>query len=233
MPIPEEVCIPMAMHIGAPCKPLVKKGDYVKVGQLIGDTDAFVSAPIHSSVSGTVKNIEELRNGMGGYDQGIVIETDGEQAVAEGIEPPKADTLEEFVAAIRRSGLVGLGGASFPTHIKFNPQNIDEVDTLIVNAAECEPYITSDHRLMLEDTQDIIDGMRLVMKHLNLSKGYIGVEGNKPDAIEKLKKLISDEGLTDKIEVVTLQTTYPQGAERVMIYEITGKTMRAGVLPAA
>ena len=98
MPIPEEVCIPMAMHIGAPCKPLVKKGDYVKVGQLIGDTDAFVSAPIHSSVSGTVKNIEELRNGMGGYDQGIVIETDGEQAVAEGIEPPKADTLEEFVA---------------------------------------------------------------------------------------------------------------------------------------
>lgn len=170
---------------------------------------------------------------MGGYDQGIVIETDGEQAVAEGIEPPKADTLEEFVAAIRRSGLVGLGGASFPTHIKFNPQNIDEVDTLIVNAAECEPYITSDHRLMLEDTQDIIDGMRLVMKHLNLSKGYIGVEGNKPDAIEKLKKLISDEGLTDKIEVVTLQTTYPQGAERVMIYEITGKTMRAGVLPAA
>lgn len=233
MPIPEEVCIPMAMHIGAPCKPLVKKGDYVKVGQLIGDTDAFVSAPIHSSVSGTVKNIEELRNGMGGYDQGIVIETDGEQAVAEGIEPPKADTLKEFVAAIRRSGLVGLGGASFPTHIKFNPQNIDEVDTLIVNAAECEPYITSDHRLMLEDTQDIIDGMRLVMKHLNLSKGYIGVEGNKPDAIEKLKKLISDEGLTDKIEVVTLQTTYPQGAERVMIYEITGKTMRAGVLPAA
>lgn len=119
------------------------------------------------------------------------------------------------------------------THIKFNPQNIDEVDTLIVNAAECEPYITSDHRLMLEDTQDIIDGMKLVMKHLNLAKGYIGVEGNKPDAIEKLKATIAEEGLSDKIEVVTLQTTYPQGAERVMIYEITGKHMAAGVLPAA
>lgn len=233
MPVPSEVCIPMSMHIGAPCKPLVAKGDTVKVGQLIGDTDAFVSAPIHSSVSGTVKAIEEQRNAMGGYDQVIVIETDGKQEAFEGLEVPKADTMEEFVAAVRKSGLVGLGGASFPTHIKFNPQNIDEVDTLIVNAAECEPYITSDHRLMLEDTQDIIDGMKLVMKHLNLSKGYIGVEGNKPDAIEKLKATIAEQGLADKIEVVTLQTTYPQGAERVMIYEITGKHMAAGVLPAA
>ena len=178
MPVPSEVCIPMSMHIGAPCKPLVAKGDTVKVGQLIGDTDAFVSAPIHSSVSGTVKAIEEQRNAMGGYDQVIVIETDGKQEEVEGLEPPKAENMEEFVVAIRKSGLVGLGGASFPTHIKFNPKNIDEVDTLIVNAAECEPYITSDHRLMLEDTQDIIDGMKLVMKHLNLAKGYIGVEGN-------------------------------------------------------
>ncbi|MEE1038060.1 MAG: electron transport complex subunit RsxC [Eubacterium sp.] len=233
MPVPSEVCIPMSMHIGAPCKPLVAKGDTVKVGQLIGDTDAFVSAPIHSSVSGTVKAIEEQRNAMGGYDQVIVIETDGKQEVAEGIEPPKAETREEFVAAIRKSGLVGLGGASFPTHIKFNPQNLDEVETLIVNAAECEPYITSDHRLMVEDTQDIIDGMKLVMKHLELKKGYIGVEGNKPDAIEKLKATIAEQGLADSMEVVTLQTTYPQGAERVMVYEITGKHMAAGVLPAS
>lgn len=233
MPVPAEVCISMSMHIGAPCKPLVQKGDSVKVGQLIGDTDAFVSAPIHSSVSGTVKAIDEQRNAMGGYDQVIVIETDGKQEPAEGLEVPTANNLEEFVAAIRKSGLVGLGGASFPTHIKFNPQNIDEVDTLIVNAAECEPYITSDHRLMLEDTQDIIDGMQLVMKHLNLAKGYIGVEGNKPDAIEKLKANLTEQGLADKIEVVTLQTTYPQGAERVMIYEITGKKMDAGVLPAS
>ena len=232
MPVPAEVCIPMSMHIGAPCKPLVAKGDTVKVGQLIGDTDAFVSAPIHSSVSGTVKSIETQRNAAGGYDQVIVIETDGKQEVCEDIEIPKADNLQEFVAAVRKSGLVGLGGASFPPHIKYNPKNIDEVDTLIVNGAECEPFITSDHRLMLEDTQDIIDGIKLVMKHLNLSKGYIGVEGNKPDAIEKLKATIAEQGLADSVEVVTLQTTYPQGAERVMIYEITGKTMDAGVLPA-
>ena len=232
MPVPAEVCIPMSMHIGAPCKPLVAKGDTVKVGQLIGDTDAFVSAPIHSSVSGAVKSIETQRNAAGGYDQVIVIETDGKQEVCEDIEIPKADNLQEFVAAVRKSGLVGLGGASFPTHIKYNPKNIDEVDTLIVNGAECEPFITSDHRLMLEDTQDIIDGIKLVMKHLNLSKGYIGVEGNKPDAIEKLKATIAEQGLADSVEVVTLQTTYPQGAERVMIYEITGKTMDAGVLPA-
>lgn len=232
MPVPAEVCIPMSMHIGAPCKPLVAKGDTVKVGQLIGDTDAFVSAPIHSSVSGTVKSIETQRNAAGGYDQVIVIETDGKQEVCEDIEIPKADNLQEFVAAVRKSGLVGLGGASFPTHIKYNPKNIDEVDTLIVNGAECEPFITSDHRLMLEDTQDIINGIKLVMKHLNLSKGYIGVEGNKPDAIEKLKATIAEQGLADSVEVVTLQTTYPQGAERVMIYEITGKTMDAGVLPA-
>lgn len=233
MPVADEVCIPMSMHIGAPCKPLVAKGDTVKVGQLIGDTDAFVSAPIHSSVSGTVKAIGEVRNAMGGFDQTIVIETDKKQEAFEGIEIPKADTLEEFVKAVRASGLVGLGGASFPTHIKFNPQNIDEVDTLIVNGAECEPFITSDHRLMLEDTQDIIDGMLLVMKHLNLSHGYLGIENNKQNAIDKINGMLKEQNISDKISVHELQTTYPQGAERVMIYEITGKHMAAGVLPAA
>lgn len=231
MPVPKQVMIPMSMHIGAPCKPLVKRGDQVKVGQLIGDTDAFVSAPIHASVSGTVKGFDRVRNAMGGYDEVIVIESDGKQEPWEEIKPPKVSDMKEFVAAIRKSGLVGLGGASFPTHIKYNPQNLDEVDTLIINAAECEPYITSDHRLMLEDTDDIIEGMLLVMRYLNLSKGYIGVEGNKPDAIEKLKANIADREIGN-MEVVTLQTTYPQGAERVMIYEITGKHMDAGVLPA-
>lgn len=231
MPVPSEVVIPMAMHIGAPCKPLVKKGDEVKVGQLIGDTDAFVSAPIHSSVSGKVTGFDRIRNAMGGYDEVIVIETDGKQEPVEGLEPPKVSNLAEFVAEVRKSGLVGLGGASFPTHIKYNPKNIDEVDTLIINGAECEPYITSDHRLMLEDTDDILDGAELIMKHMNLSKGYIGIEGNKPDAIEKLQKRIDERGMKN-MEIVVLQTTYPQGAERVMIYEITGKTMDAGVLPA-
>ena len=136
MAIPETVCISMSQHIGAPCKPLVKKGDQVKVGQLIGDTDAFVSAPIHSSVSGTVKEISTIRSVTGGDDQVVIIETDGNQDVYEEIKPPVINDMKDFIAAVRASGLVGLGGASFPTHIKLNPKNLEEVDTLIVNAAE-------------------------------------------------------------------------------------------------
>lgn len=231
MPVPDTVCISMSQHIGAPCKPLVKKGDYVKVGQPIGDTDAFVSAPIHSSVSGTVTSIEGVRSVMGGEDQAIVIETDKKQELWEGVKPPEVTNREEFVQAIKQSGLVGLGGAAFPTHIKYNPQNLDEVDTLIVNGAECEPFITSDHRLMLENPQEIIDGCLQVMKYLELKKGYIGIEENKPDAIQLLKKMLSEQNHPE-IEIVTLRARYPQGAERVLVYEVTGKTMDAGVLPA-
>lgn len=232
MAIPETVCISMSQHIGAPCKPLVAKGDSVKVGQVIGDTDAFVSAPIHSSVSGTVKEIVNMRNVMGGRDQMVVIETDGKQELWEEIKPPVVKDLKDFVAVLRTSGLVGLGGASFPTHIKLNPKNLEEVDTLIVNAAECEPFITSDHRLMLENTQYIIDGAAAIMKYLGIKKAYIGVEENKPDAIEKLNSVIKESGHADDIKVEVLRARYPQGAERVMIYEITGKTLNAGVLPA-
>ena len=232
MAIPETVCISMSQHIGAPCKPLVAKGDAVKVGQVIGDTDAFVSAPIHSSVSGTVKDIITMRNVMGGKDQMVVIEADGKQEVWEEIKPPVINDMKDFIAAIRTSGLVGLGGASFPTHIKLNPKNLEEVDTVIVNAAECEPFITSDHRLMLENTQYIIDGILAVMKYLDIKKAYIGVEENKPDAIEKLNAVIKENGHANDIEVKVLRARYPQGAERVMIYEITGKTMKAGELPA-
>lgn len=231
MPIPDVVKISMSQHIGAPCKPLVEKGDRVFVGQIIGDTDAFVSAPIHSSVSGTVKEISTQRNAMGGQDTLVVIETDKAQEMDPGIKVPKANNLEEFVKVVRASGLVGLGGASFPTHIKYNPKNIDEVHTLIVNGAECEPFITSDHRTMLEDTQDIIDGMLLIMKHLNLDEGYIGIEDNKQDAISKLNEEFAKQGLTN-LHTFPLQARYPKGAERVLVYEITGKTMDAGVLPA-
>lgn len=221
----------MSQHIGAPCKPLVKKGDYVKVGQLLGDTEAFVSAPIHSSVSGTVTGIEEVRSANGGKDTLVVIETDKQQEIYEGIEVPVANDLPEFVKAIRASGLVGLGGASFPTHIKFNPKNIDAVHTLIVNAAECEPFITSDHRLMLEDAEDLIAGCQLVMKFLGLSEGFIGIEDNKMDAIQHLDQLLAAKGITN-IKTFKLQARYPKGAERVLVYEVTGKTMNAGVLPA-
>lgn len=231
MPVPDVVKISMSQHIGAPCKPLVQKGDYVKVGQLIGDTDAFVSAPIHSSVSGTVTGIEEQRSAAGGMDTLVVIETDKKQEVYEGIKVPEANDLPEFIKAIRESGLVGLGGASFPTHIKFNPKNLDEVHTLIVNAAECEPFITSDHRLMLEDTEDLIAGCQLVMKYIGLDEGFIGIEENKMDAIEHINKVLATKGITN-IKTFKLQARYPKGAERVLIYEIAGKTMNAGELPA-
>ena len=231
MPIPDVVKISMSQHIGAPCKPLVQKGDYVKVGQLLGDTDAFVSAPIHSSVSGTVTGIEEQKNAMGGMDTLVVIETDKKQEVYEGIAVPEVNDLPGFVKAIRESGLVGLGGASFPTHIKFNPRNIDDVHTLIVNAAECEPFITSDHRLMLEDTEDLIAGCQLVMKYIGLDEGYIGIEENKMDAIQHIDSVLAAKGITN-IKTFKLQARYPKGAERVLVYEITGKTMNAGVLPA-
>ena len=231
MPVPDVVKISMSQHIGAPCKPLVQKGDYVKVGQLIGDTDAFVSAPIHSSVSGTVTGIEEQRSAAGGMDTLVVIETDKKQEVYEGIKVPEAKDLPEFIKAIRESGLVGLGGASFPTHIKFNPKNLDEVHTLIVNAAECEPFITSDHRLMLEDTEDLIAGCQLIMKHIGLDEGFIGIEENKMDAIEHINEVLAAKGITN-IKTFKLQARYPKGAERVLIYEIAGKTMNAGELPA-
>lgn len=231
MPIPDTVSISMSQHIGAPCSPLVKKGDYVKVGQPIGDTDAFVSAPIHSSVSGTVTGIERIRSMMGGEDPVIVIETDKKQEIWEEVKPPEINSREDFIKAVRNSGLVGLGGAAFPTHIKYNPQNLEEVDTLIVNGAECEPFITSDHRLMLENTQDIIDGALLVMEQLGLKKGYIGIEENKPDAIALLDKMLAEQNHPE-LKTVTLRARYPQGAERVLVYEITGKKMDAGVLPA-
>ena len=231
MPVPDVVKISMSQHIGAPCKPLVAKGDYVKVGQLIGDTDAFVSAPIHSGVSGTVIALEEQRNAMGGIDTLVVIETDKKQEVYEGIKAPEVEDLAGFVKAIRESGLVGLGGASFPTHIKFNPRNIDDVHTLIVNAAECEPFITSDHRLMLENAEELIEGCQLVMKYIGLDEGYIAIEENKMDAIEHIDKLLAEKGITN-IKTFKLQARYPKGAERVLVYEITGKTMNAGVLPA-
>jgi electron transport complex protein RnfC len=231
MPTPDIVKISMSQHIGAPCKPLVNKGDHVKVGQPIGDVDAFVSAPIHSSVSGTVIAIEEQRSAMGGNDTLVVIETDKKQEVYEGVKVPEVTDFAGFIKAVRESGLVGLGGASFPTHIKFNPKNLKDVHTLIVNAAECEPFITSDHRLMLEDADDLIYGMQLTMKYLELDEGYIGIEENKPDAIAHLDTLLSEKGISN-IKTFTLQARYPKGAERVLIYEITGKKMDAGVLPA-
>lgn len=229
MGIPDVVYITMSQHIGAPCKPLVAVGDQVTVGQLIGDTDAFVSAPIHSSVSGKVIAIEDILSSLGTMDKTVVIKADKNQTLYAGIKVPEVQSRAEFVKAVRDSGLVGLGGAAFPTHIKYNPKNIDEVKTLVINGAECEPYITSDYRTMLEDGPDVVAGIRLLLKHLELAHCYIGIEDNKPEAIAHLKELTES---MPEISIVALRSKYPKGAERVLIYETTGKVLPPGKLPA-
>ena len=222
----------MSQNIGAPCQPLVKKGDTVLVGQKIGDTDAFLHVPVHSSVSGKVTGIETQRNAMGGMDTLVCIETDGQQTMDPDIKPPVVTNHKEFVDAIKASGLVGLGGASFPTWLKFNPKDLDGVKVLIINGAECEPFITSDHRTMLEDAQNVIDGALAVMKYLEIEECYIGIEDNKQDAIDNFESLFAEQGIDNVMHTFPLRASYPKGAERVLIYEVTGLTCDAGVLPA-
>ena len=230
MPVPAKVYIPMSQHIGAPAKLVVKKGDVVKVGTVLGEAGGFVSAPVHSSVSGKVVAVEETMFANGNKAQTVVIETDGEQTVCECVKAPEVTDHTSFVEAIKASGLVGLGGAGFPTGVKLDPQNLDEVDTLVINAAECEPFITADYREMMECGEDVVEGAKLVKQYLNLSKVIIGIEANKPQAIAKMTELTKGlEGFT----VVTLPSVYPQGAEKVLIEQATGKEVPKGALPAA
>jgi electron transport complex protein RnfC len=227
MTLPEKVYIPMSMHIGAPCQPMVAVGDYVKVGQLIGDCRAPVSAPIHSSVSGEVEAIQVMMTQNGILDTNIIIKTDGKQEVAETVKPPVINSREDYIKAIRASGLVGLGGASFPMSVKYDIKP-GQIDTLILNGAECEPYITVDQAAMLAHAKEMINGMRRAMKWLEIKRGIIGIESNKPDAIAKFRTLLA--GASD-ISVFELRQMYPQGAERVIIYECTGRHLIAGKLP--
>ena len=229
MPVPSTVTIPMSMHIGAPCEPLVKMGDLVKVGQKIGESNAPFSAPIHASVSGKVKQVTEFRNALGMVSKAVVIESDGEQAISEEVKVPVVNSREEFIAAVKESGVVGLGGAGFPTHIKLNPKNLDQIDTLVINAAECEPYITSDYRECMESPEDIIEGINVVKKWLNIKNAYIGIESNKPASIKLLGELSEKH---EGIDVVELKAQYPQGAEKVIIYSTTGRIVNDGQLPA-
>lgn len=229
MPVPAKVNISMQQHMGAMCQPMVKAGDLVKVGQLIGSSDSAVSAPVHSGVSGKVAAIESHTMPDGNVVTSVVIETDGLQEISEGVKPPHIESKEDLIHAVRNSGLVGLGGAGFPTAVKLNVKPEQNVDTLIINAAECEPYITSDHREMLENTQDILDGVGTVVKHLGISRVIIGIESNKPDAIQKMREAVSSES---GYSVLSLPTSYPQGAEKVLIYNATGKVVEEGRLPA-
>lgn len=227
LPLPKLVRIPMSMHIGAPCSPTVKIRDTVQVGQKIGDTDAFMAAPIHAGVSGTVKAISDYRMSNGRTCKMVEIETDGLQTVDPSVQPPVITDKTSFLSAIRESGLVGMGGASFPTHVKLAPKQ--KVDTLCINAAECEPYITSDYRQMVEAPEEVLDGIAQVMQWLEIPKCVIGIESNKPEAIRILTEKTANDNC---IQVVTLPSTYPQGAEKVLIYHTLGRIVMEGQLPA-
>lgn len=229
LPLPKKVTISMQQHVGAPCTPTVKVGDTVKVGQVIGSSDAYVSAPVHSSVSGKVVELGKLLLPSGQQAQTVVIETDGEQTMYEGLRAPVIKNLDQLCAAVRESGLVGLGGAGFPAHVKLKVPEGKSVDTLIINGAECEPYLTSDYREMVESPQDILDGIALVKKILGVHRVIIGVESNKPEAIRILSEIAAPD---DEVQVLRLKAQYPQGAEKMLIRSCTGRRVPKGKLPA-
>ena len=228
MPLPSKIVLSMGQHIGAPASPAVAKGDQVYVGTIVGKSGGFVSSDIHSGVSGTVSEITTITAPNGATQTAVVIVPDGEQKVDPAIAPPEVTDMKSFVDAVRASGLVGLGGAGFPTAVKLSPKNLDEIDTLLINGAECEPYITSDNRCFLEDTHHVLGGIKAVMKYLNIPKCIIGIEGNKPEAIAKMKAAIDAPG----IEVKQLPCRYPQGAEKVLIENCTGREVPFPGLPS-
>lgn len=233
IPAPATVTLPMIQHIGAPCTPLVQVGDEVKVGQKIGDTDKFVSAPVHASVSGKVTAVGPIKLASGLTSVAVTIASDGLMTPWEGIEPPHVTTKEELLKAVRESGLVGLGGAGFPTHVKLNVPPDKKIDTLIINAAECEPYITVDYREALDNSWDILSGVFTVSDLMQIPHVIIAVEDNKPDAIKVLKAIAEkDDEKTANVEIMTLKSKYPQGAEKMIVYSATGRKVPAGGLPA-
>lgn len=229
--LPSKVILPMGMHVGAPCEPLVKVGDMVKKGQKIGDSKAFVSVPVHASISGKVIAVEPRLWPGGGLMMSVVIESDGKDDVYEDINPPKPlDKLtpEEIKSIIREAGMAGLGGAGFPTHVKLAVPPEKNIDTIIVNAAECEPYITADHRLLLEHPEDVVLGLKAIMKAVNVNKGIIAIEDNKIDALDGINRAIAG---SEGIQVIILATKYPQGGEKQLIQAVTDREVPSGGLP--
>ena len=235
MPPPERVILPMQQHLGAPCVPTVKKGDTVFVGTVVGDSDAYVSAPVHASVSGTVEELTTVMLTGGQMTQAVVIRSDGKMEKDPAIYPPAAiTTKEELAAAARSAGLVGLGGAGFPAHVKLNVPEGKQVDTLIVNVAECEPYVTSDHREALENGKNVLEGIYKVKEILEVQRVLIAVEDNKPDVIQRLSEIANDpqRDPLDQVRVLPLKSRYPQGAEKVLVQACTGRKVPEGKLPA-
>ncbi|MCD7868188.1 MAG: electron transport complex subunit RsxC [Clostridiales bacterium] len=225
-----EMVYPLSQHIGAPATPLVKKGDHVLVGQKIAEAGGFVSTPVHASVSGKVKTIEKRLTATGTMADAIIIENDQQYEETEFV-PADPDTLtkEEILSRIREGGVVGMGGAGFPTQVKLSPKEPEKIDHVLVNGAECEPYLTSDYRRMLEEPEVVIGGLEIILKLFPKAKGCICIEDNKPDCIEKMTGLTKNH---PNIEVKTLKTKYPQGGERVLIYAVTGREINSTMLPA-
>jgi len=229
-PQPSRVAIPLQQHIGAPCKPLVAKGDTVKVGQMIGEPVGAMSAAVHASVSGRVVDCQPCILANGTQQMCVIIDNDfrDEWVPLKRVENPESMTVAELSDMARSMGIVGLGGATFPTAVKVNVPAEKKVDTLVLNGAECEPYLSADHRLMLEQAEKIISGARIVQKALGIEHVYIGIEDNKLDAVEAMKKASQQYG---DFQVVALKTKYPQGGEKQLVYALTGRKVRMGGLP--
>ncbi|MEW5783891.1 MAG: electron transport complex subunit RsxC [Bacillota bacterium] len=231
LPLPAQVVIPLQQHIGAPCEALVEVGDMVKAGQKIGESKGFVSAPVHASVSGKVIAVGPYNHPLGRKVEAVTIESDGLDAWVEGLKPAgdlNSITATELRSLIREAGIVGMGGATFPAHVKLAPPPEKPIDMVIINGAECEPYLTADHRLMLEKPGEIVFGLKVMMKALGASTGIIGIENNKPDALRVMQQAVAGE--TD-IRVVPLHTKYPQGAEKMLIQAISKRKVPSGGLP--
>ena len=227
-----DLVYPMSQHIGAPAIPLVKKGDKVLAGQKIGEASGFISANVICSVSGTVKAVEPRRVANGAMVNSIVVENDGEYTAVEGLgadRDPAKLSKQEIRDIVKEAGIVGLGGAGFPTHVKLAPKDESKIEYILVNGAECEPYLTSDYRLMMEEPEKLVGGMKVILQLFDNAKGVIGIENNKPEAIKKLQELVKGES---RIEVCPLQTKYPQGGERSLIYAVTGRKVNSSMLPA-
>jgi len=227
---PARAIIPLSQHIGAPCQAVVEIGQEVKKGQLVGNPGGFVSAPVHASVSGKVIAMGEFPMANGRMVPSIVIENDGKEEWTALKDSPDYMNLspEELKEKIKEAGIVGMGGATFPSHVKLSPPKEKPIDAVIINGAECEPYLTADHRMMLESASAVVEGLKIVMRVLGVEKGYIGIESNKPDAVETMKKAVANE---KNIEVWTLQVKYPQGAEKMLIKSILNREVPAGGLP--
>ena len=227
-----DLVYPMSQHIGAPAKPLVAVGDHVLAGQKIGEAGGFISANVIASVSGTVKAIEPRRVANGAMVNSIIVQNDGEYKTVEGLgedRDPSTLSKEEIRNIVKEAGIVGLGGAGFPTHVKLTPKDENAIEYILVNGAECEPYLTSDYRLMIDEPEKLVGGLKVILQLFDNAKGVIGIENNKPEAIKKLTELTQDE---PRISVCPLLTKYPQGGERSLIYAITGRKVNSSMLPA-